>query len=43
LDFAAQVKGQKGSLQAKQAKLESLKTQRKAAAKHIQIKDLPPE
>ncbi len=31
------------ALQAKQSQLESLKTQRKATAKHVQIKDLPPE
>ena len=46
-ETAARHEAKKGAallaLQAKQAQLESLKTQRKATAKHIQIKDLPPE
>jgi len=46
-EAAARHEAKKGAallaLQAKQAQLESLKTQRKATAKHIQIKDLPPE
>ena len=46
-EAAARHEAKKGAallaLQAKQDQLESLKTQRKATAKHIQIKDLPPE
>jgi hypothetical protein len=46
-EAAARHEAKKGAAllahQVKRAQLESLKTQRKASAKHIQIKDLPPE
>ena len=46
-EAAARHEAKKGAplqaLQSKQAQLKSLKTRRKTTAKHIQIKDLPPE